>query len=316
MWLPRRGQNPGVDDSAGERVLITGASSGIGLATALEYGRRGARVGLLARGTDGLERAAAMVAGAGGRPLVVSADVADRSGLEEAVAGAVEKIGGVDVAVSAAAALYYGRFSETPAEDFERTVATTLGGAVNFSRAVLPKLAESGGSLVIVGSIVSRMPLPLLAGYATAKHGLRGFADSLRVELAEQGSPVSVSLVSPGPVDTPLWSNLSSRTGVLPPSFPGANVPGDAAAAVVSCASSGRRGTTVGGASVALQALSVVAAPLTERLMRALASYSLDHPRAGGDARPFDEPIGGGRLRGPLPWAHRSVLGRLRRRLR
>lgn len=303
-----------MEDSAGERVLITGASSGIGLATALAYGRRGARVGLLARGAEGLERAAVMVADAGGRPLVVPADVTDRNGLEAAVAGAIEGLGGVDVAVSAAAALYYGRFSETPAEDFERTIATTLGGAVDFSRTVLPGLAESSGSLVIVGSIVSRMPLPLFAGYVTAKHGLRGFADSLRVELAEEGSPVSVSLVSPGPIDTPLWSNLSSRTGALPASFPGANVPEDVAAAVVSCASSGRRGTTVGGASVALQALSVVAQPLAERLMRALASYSLHHPRTGGDARPFDEPTGKGRLRGPLPWAHRSILGRLRGR--
>jgi NAD(P)-dependent dehydrogenase (short-subunit alcohol dehydrogenase family) len=298
--------------SAGERVLITGASSGIGLATALEYGRRGARVGLLARGAEGLGRAADMVAAAGGRPLVVPADVTDRSELEAAVAGAVDELGGIDVAVSSAAALYYGRFSETPAEDFERTIATTLGGAVSFTRAVLPVLAESGGSLVIVGSIVARMPLPLFAGYATAKHGLRGFADSLRVELAEQGSPVS--LVSPGPIDTPLWSNLSSRTGSLPAAFPGANVPEDVAAAIVSCAKSGRRGTTVGGASVALQALSVVAAPLAERLMRTLAAYSLAHPRTGGDVRPFNEPTGGGRLRGPLPWAHRSVLGRLRRR--
>ena len=303
-----------MEDSAGERVLITGASSGIGLATALAYGRRGARVGLLARGAEGLERAAVMVADAGGRPLVVPADVTDRNGLEAAVAGAIEGLGGVDVAVSAAAALYYGRFSETPAEDFERTIATTLGGAIDFSRTALSGLAESSGSLVIVGSIVSRMPLPLFAGYVTAKHGLRGFADSLRVELAEEGSPVSVSLVSPGPIDTPLWSNLSSRTGVLPASFPGANVPEDVAAAVVSCASSGRRGTTVGGASVALQALSVVAQPLAERLMRALASYSLHHPRTGGDARPFDEPTGKGRLRGPLPWAHRSILGRLRGR--
>ena len=91
-------------------------------------------------------------------------------------------------------------------------------------------------------------------------------------------------------------------------------MPEDAAAAVVSCASSGRRGTTIGGASVALRVLSVVAAPLAERLMRALTSYSLDHPRAGGDVRPFDEPTGSGRLRGPLSWAHRSILGRLRRR--
>jgi len=134
-----------VETARAERVLITGASSGIGLATAIAYGRRGARVALLARGEDGLESAAAQAGQAGAETFVLPADVADRQALGAAVDAAVEALGGLDVAVASAVAAAYGRFTDTDAEDFDRTVATTLTGTVNTTRAVLPALECSGG---------------------------------------------------------------------------------------------------------------------------------------------------------------------------
>jgi len=302
------GHKPGVETARAERVLITGASSGIGLATAIAYGRRGARVALLARGEDGLESAAAQAGQAGAETFVLPADVADRQALGAAVDAAVEALGGLDVTVASAVAAAYGRFTDTDAEDFDRTVATTLTGTVNTTRAVLPALECSGGSMVLVGSIAARMPLPLFSAYATAKHGLRGFADALRVELAEQRSAVSLSLVSPGPVDTPLWSNLACQSGSLPASFPGSYRPEDVAAAIIRCTVARNRGTTVGGAAALIQALSLAAAPLADRVMRAAATYSLAHGRPCPERSPFDRSIGGGRIRGDLPAARRSVL--------
>ena len=178
-----------------ERVLITGGSSGIGLATAIAYAGRGARVALVARGEDGLGKAARRVEAAGGEALPLSADVTDRKDIERAVAEASERFGGLDIGVSAAAASAYGRFTETRSEDFDATIATTLTGAVDTTRALLPELERSDGSLVLIGSIAARMPLPSLSAYSAAKQGLRGFAESLRAELSEQGSSVSVSLV-------------------------------------------------------------------------------------------------------------------------
>jgi len=291
-----------------ERVLITGASSGIGLATAIAYGRRGARVALLARGEDGLESAAAITGELGARTLVLPTDVTDRRAIDEAVSAAAEAFGGIDVAVSAAAASAYGRFTDTDADDFDDTVATTLTGAVNATRAVLPALDRSGGSLVLVGSIAARMPLPLFSAYATAKHGLRGFADSLRVELAEQGSTVSVSLISPGPVDTPFWSHLACQSGRLPASFPGSYRPGDVAAAIVRCADRRRRGATVGGAGAVVQLLSILGAPVVERMMRSVAAYSLAHGEPCPRRSPFERPTGSGKTRGNLPRTRPSVL--------
>jgi NAD(P)-dependent dehydrogenase (short-subunit alcohol dehydrogenase family) len=239
---------------AGQRVLVTGGSSGIGLATARVLVEEEARVTLLARNEEGLARARRKLEAGGGDVATVVADVTDEAALENAVADAAAGMGGIDVVVAAAAGAAFGPFAETSAADFDATIETILCGTANTIRATLPRLERGAGSLVVVGSIASRMPLPGLSAYTAAKHGLAGLLWTLRVELAEAGVPVTVSLVNPGAVDTPFWDHLESATGLLPPVPPGIYSPEEVAEAVVATICEPREELTVG-SSAKLQAM-------------------------------------------------------------
>lgn len=229
---------------AGRRVLVTGGSSGIGLACARRLIGGGARVVLLARGEDALEHARVEL---GGAPLTVAADVADPTAMRRALSEAATRLGGLDVVVAAAAAAVYGPFADAGPADYERTVRTTLLGVLNTARAALPHLDHEGGTLIVVGSIAGRVPVPWLAAYAAAKHGVRGFARTLDAELRALGSPVRVALVAPGPVDTPFWERTRTTDQRLPPRLGGVYRPGDVAREVERALRRPRPERSVGG---------------------------------------------------------------------
>jgi NAD(P)-dependent dehydrogenase (short-subunit alcohol dehydrogenase family)/uncharacterized protein YndB with AHSA1/START domain len=239
----------GERELAGQRVLITGGSSGIGLAVAEALAQEGAEVALLARNELGLAAAKRKLAEYGADAVTVPADVTDREALGKAVDEAVAQLGGLDVLVTSAASLAFGRFTETEPEDFDATVATILGGTVDTIRAALPHLERTRGAILAVGSIAGRMPLPGMSAYTASKHGLAGFLDTIRIELEESGSSVTLSLVNPGAVDTPLWSNLESSTGLLPPEppFPSVYSPESVAEAVLAVIRHPRDELTAGG---------------------------------------------------------------------
>jgi short-subunit dehydrogenase len=247
-----------VTDLNGSRVLITGASSGIGLLCAVDMAAEGAEVALIARSRPGLEEAARRVAQQGGTAHVYEADVADRDALTGAVAAAVEEMGGLDVVVSAAGASAYGEFREMPAEDFDRTVEVTFLGAVNLVRAALPHLEASKGNVVVVGSASDRVPLPLQSAYTASKAALSGFTEVLRAELKATGSNVSVSLLRPGPVDTPFWSHVTNPEGLAPPRPALVYSPETVSRAIVELAKRPRPSITVGLAMAAIQAGALV----------------------------------------------------------
>lgn len=283
---------------AGQCVLITGGSSGIGLAVAEQLTREGAEVALLARNEPGLAAAKKRLAGYGVEAVTLAADVTDREALGAAVEEAARKMGGLDVVLTAAAALSFGRFIETDPEDFDGTIETVLGGTVDTIRATLPHLERSRGAVVVIGSIAAHMPLPGMSAYTASKHGLAGFLETVRVELEESGSSVTLSLVNPGAVDTPLWSNLESATGLLPPSPPTPTVysPEAVAEAVIDVLRHPRNELTVGGLARAQIAFYSHFGSLARRAMRALAR--LEH--TAGDRPAGEGGLSGGKSQGRI----------------
>jgi NAD(P)-dependent dehydrogenase (short-subunit alcohol dehydrogenase family) len=201
----------------GKAVLITGASSGVGFAAAEAFAGAGADVALLARGREGLERAAARVRAQGRRAVVVPADLSDRAAVDAAVGKAVRELGTLHVLCSCAAITVFGGFEEVEPEDFDRVVDVTFGGVVNVVRAALPELEQTGGRIVAMGSLMSKLPLPQLSSYAAAKHAERGFLNTLHVELKARRSKVRVAQLHPGAINTPVWgSSMASANGFLP----------------------------------------------------------------------------------------------------
>jgi NAD(P)-dependent dehydrogenase (short-subunit alcohol dehydrogenase family)/uncharacterized protein YndB with AHSA1/START domain len=280
------GEPIGEREIANQRVLVTGGSSGIGLAIAQALAEEGAEVALLARNELGLAAAKRKLAESGAEAITVPADVTDRAALTAAVDEAARQLGGLDVVITAAVGLSFGRFVETDPDDFDATVETALGGTVNTIRAALPHLERSRGAVVAIGSIAALMPLPGMAAYTASKHGLVGFMETVRVELAESGSSVTLSLVHPGAVDTPLWSNLESSTGLLPPSPPRPTLysPESVAEAVLSVVRRPRDELTAGGFARSQVAFYQHFGSLGRRAMQALAR--LEH--TAGD-RPAGE---------------------------
>jgi short-subunit dehydrogenase len=193
---------------AGEVALVTGASSGIGAATARELAQRGARVVLAARRADALGAQAQAIRDAGGEGLAISADVADAAQVTRLVERALGAFGRIDVLVNNAGAGWSRPLASSPPDQVVGLLEVNLLGAVLLTRAVLPGMLERRhGSIVSVGSLSGRVAMEPL--YSASKYGLRGFSLALRRQVA--GSGVSVSLVSPGNVRTAMTAHVTGR---------------------------------------------------------------------------------------------------------
>jgi NAD(P)-dependent dehydrogenase (short-subunit alcohol dehydrogenase family) len=230
----------------GKRILITGASSGVGLAAVERFAQEGAALALIARGEPALLEAAAVAHARGAVAHVFPADLADRAGATAAVEAAAEALGGLDVVVSNAGALAFGHFLEVDGDDFDRALAVTFTGAVNVIRAALPELRATRGLIVATSSIMARVPMPAFSSYTAAKHALRGFLNTLQIEEREQRTGVRVAMVSPGPIDTPIYERATSGTGRRPAALPDAYSPETVAAVLVEATLSPRHDRIVG----------------------------------------------------------------------
>ncbi len=198
-----------------QTVLITGASSGIGRATARLFAQQGAQLVLLARGREALEETAAEVRAQGAAEAVVCpADVLDEDALRAAVDGAVTRFGGLDVVVHAAQVVAYGKIEEVPKEVYERVVDTALHGTANLARVVLPVFRrQEAGHLVVVSSLLASVATPLMGSYIAAKWGQLGLIRVLQQETRDAPG-VHVSAVAPGGVNTPIYSQAGSYIGL------------------------------------------------------------------------------------------------------
>jgi NAD(P)-dependent dehydrogenase (short-subunit alcohol dehydrogenase family) len=284
-----------------KRVLITGATSGVGLAAVERFAREGAALALVARGEAALAQAAALAHEHGVPAHVFPADVADRDAAVAAVHAAAAQLGGLDIVVSNAGAVSFGHFLEVPAEDFDRTVAVTFTGAVNVIRAALPHLRASRGVLVVTSSIMAQMPLPAFSSYTAAKHALRGFLSTLAIEEREQRSGVRVAMVSPGPVNTPIYDRATSSTGRQPAVLPDAYHPDTVAAVLVEAALRPRHDRIVGGESRLAALLYRHARPAGALLLLFVDRWFRTGTTPAHDQGALWHPLGAARLAGAIP---------------
>ena len=228
-------------------IVITGASSGIGLATARMAARAGARVVLSSRDEVDLEQAVERIRGDGGVATYVAADVADFEAVKRVATTAVREFGALDTWINNAGVSIFGRITDVGLMDARRLFETNYWGVVNGSLAALPLLRARGGALINVGSVLSDTGYPLQGHYAASKHAVKGFTDSLRLELEEEGAPVSVTLIQPAAIDTPYPEHAKSYLGVEPTHVPPVYAPEVVARAILRSAEHPQRNVLVGG---------------------------------------------------------------------
>lgn len=197
---------------SGKIALITGASSGIGEALALDFARRGIHVALVGRRADALESVAERARALGAGALVLPGDVSDRAFAESAVQRTIEAFGALDLLVHSAGISMWSRFDEVSDLDlFERIMDVNYLGAVYFTYFALPYLRTRGGDIIAISSHTGITGVPTRTGYAASKHALQGFFDSLRIELRD--TSMNILVISPGFVDTPIRENILGGDG-------------------------------------------------------------------------------------------------------
>lgn len=228
-------------------LVITGASSGIGLVTARTAARAGAAVLMVARSEDVLRRLVAELQAEGCRVEAKAADVGDAAGVEAAAAYAVEVFGRIDTWVNDAGSVIYGKVLDVPLDEQEHLFRTNYFGVVNGCVAAVPRL-KAGGALITVGSLASDMPAPPLGIYSATKHAAKAYIACLRMELQADKLPISVTLVKPSGIDTPIGQHAenhgSDGEAQIPPPIYDPQLVADA---ILDCAVNPRREITVGG---------------------------------------------------------------------
>lgn len=233
-------------DLGGAVVVITGASSGIGRATARAFAEEGADLILAARGNDNLQEVGNECRERGARVVCLPTDVCDEEQVAALMQAAVDEFGRIDVCVVNASVYAYGTFEATPSEVFKNVIDTNLVGAANTARQALPQMREQGaGSLIFIGSVYSRITSPYVSAYVASKFGLYGFVRVLRQEL-RKARGIHVSLVLPATIDTPIYQHAANYTGHHVHPLPPVVHPERVAQAILRSAKAPRAVTIVG----------------------------------------------------------------------
>ena len=278
-------------------IVITGASSGIGLATARMAVEKGAAVVLAARNEVALARIVDEITVAGGSASFVVADVGVEADVERIAEIAIARFGRIDTWVNNAGLTIYGRLDEVSASDHERLFQTNFWGTVHGSLVAARHLAERGGALVNVGSIASDIAFPLQGMYCASKHAIRGFTDAFRMELEEVGAPISVTLIKPASIDTPLPQHARNYMDREPDLPPPVYRPSEVASAILHAATHPARDIYVGGGGRAFTLLGAASPRALDRLAPVISALqhrkdaprdpdgSLHRPREDGEER-------------------------------
>jgi short-subunit dehydrogenase len=299
----------------GKVVVITGASSGIGRATAVEFARHGANVVLTARSTEGLERTADECRAFGQRVVVTPGDVTNEETLIELARHTFEKFGHINFWVNNAGVFAMGKIEETPSEVFHRLIEINYFGVVNGCRAVLPYMRQQNyGVIINVGSEVSNFSIPYGSAYTSSKFAVRAFTSALRQELLDTN--ISVCLVMPASIDTPLFQHAANYSGrAIKPSRPVYPVQ-KAAETIVRLALQPQREVFVGNAARYLTAFHTLAPEMQERIVAKMVEdeHFQDKSAAASPGNLFDAQgpygsVGGWQRRERLRTARESGAG-------
>jgi NAD(P)-dependent dehydrogenase (short-subunit alcohol dehydrogenase family) len=283
-------------------VVVTGASSGLGRAIALEATARGAKVALAARRNDDLEVVAEDCRVAGGQAITVETDVSVEADVERLAARAIEEWGAIDVWINNAGVTLFALLEQGPFEPHRRVLETNLFGAIHGARAAVPIFRRQGhGVLINIGSVLSEVGHAFVPSYVISKFGLRGLSEALRVELA--GEPdIHVCTVIPYAIDTPHFQVAANELGRKIFAMPPVQQPEDVARAVVDVAERPRRVRHVPRVAALGVALHALRPALTERLLLdSLRRFHLAGPDATGEGNLYQPSLERGAVHGERP---------------
>jgi short-subunit dehydrogenase len=261
-------------------MVITGADSGIGLATARLAAEHGAHVVLCSRNEEALERICDDLRAAGTQAEWYAGDVADDLAMIELARLAVQAFGRIDTWVNNAGVSVVGRIEDVSMADARRIFETNYWGVVNGSMAAVPYLREGGGALINLGSVLSDRAIPLQGHYSASKHAVKAFSDALRMELEREGAPVSVTVIKPSAINTPYTQHAGNRLAEGEPEFPPpVYAPQVVANAILSAAERPVRSIVVGGGGRMLSLMGRLHPGIVDRYMERTLYGSQIRPR-------------------------------------
>jgi len=289
-------------------IVITGASSGIGLATARMAARARARLVLAARNDAALAQLVEEIRQAGGQAVHVETDVGSEADVRRVADEAIRAFGGFDTWVNNAGASVYGRALEVPIDDMRRVFETNVWGVIYGSRVACEHLRQRGGALINIGSEVSDKAAPLQGIYSASKHAVKGWTDALRMELEDEGAPISVTLIKPGPIDTPYTEHAKNYLADQPKHAPPVYAPESVAEAILHAATTPVRDLFVGSGAKLVSSMSKWAPRLTDKVVgkMLISGTHSGRPRRGREA--LHQPGEGLRERGDYPGMVRNSL--------